>query len=506
VHERLGQLAGPRPLELLRLEGVALSLTGRLGDAAAQYEALDTAGLPDQLDGDDEEVVDAVAELALLRVTSGRLSEARRLIDWVESSPAPESSFRQASVSTARAWLSASQGAFEVATRHARTALEAVPQDHTLGATAGSPTLALGLALDALGDGDGALAVLRQGGTSEGVPRWAPPLLQFGAAVTLFRRGDWDDALAEAEAGLLSAEENSLGLGVFWPFAIGTLVSCARGELAQAQGWLERGRTVTAPRALGTEWLAYASAVRHEALGDSEAAAAVLERLTLAVIDAGASAMLLNSGADMVRLALATGRATAATRVAEALDDMTRRTASPVVAAMATWAGGLLQDDPRELEAAGHQLAAHRRVPEAARACHDAAVAAARAGDPGESRRLARRAFGVYDQLGAQQLHLRLRSDLRACGLVMRPRRSPPRPRQGWDSLTASEDTIVDLAGEGLTNSEIADRLYVSRRTVESHLGRVYTKLGLSTRTQLVAAAVRRGRRHHRQLQPGAPR
>lgn len=57
--------------------------------------------------------------------------------------------------------------------------------------------------------------------------------------------------------------------------------------------------------------------------------------------------------------------------------------------------------------------------------------------------------------------------------------------------LTAAEQTIVSLVGEGLTNTEIGQRLYISRRTVESHLGRVDGKLGLGTRGQLVSAAVR---------------
>ena len=54
--------------------------------------------------------------------------------------------------------------------------------------------------------------------------------------------------------------------------------------------------------------------------------------------------------------------------------------------------------------------------------------------------------------------------------------------------LTASEEAIVELVGQGLTNTEIGRRLFVSRRTVESHLGRVYPKLGLSSRAQPVAA------------------
>jgi DNA-binding NarL/FixJ family response regulator len=61
----------------------------------------------------------------------------------------------------------------------------------------------------------------------------------------------------------------------------------------------------------------------------------------------------------------------------------------------------------------------------------------------------------------------------------------------GVASLTASEQTIVSLVGEGLTNTEIGERLYVSWRTVESHLGRVYVKLGLATRGQRVSADVR---------------
>jgi DNA-binding CsgD family transcriptional regulator len=131
-------------------------------------------------------------------------------------------------------------------------------------------------------------------------------------------------------------------------------------------------------------------------------------------------------------------------------------------------------------------------VPEAARARHDAALLAARAGDHAEARRLAKQAFAAYDGLDAGSWHRQLRADLQVAGLSMRPRRGTERPATGWDSLTASEQTIVQQLGGGLTNTEIAARLFVSRRTVESHLGRVYAKLGLTTRSQLVAAVARR--------------
>jgi DNA-binding NarL/FixJ family response regulator len=65
--------------------------------------------------------------------------------------------------------------------------------------------------------------------------------------------------------------------------------------------------------------------------------------------------------------------------------------------------------------------------------------------------------------------------------------RSPARPTNG-ESLTSSEATIVRLVGEGLMNGEIADRLVVLRRTVESHLSRVFVEVGVTSRTQPVAA------------------
>jgi DNA-binding NarL/FixJ family response regulator len=66
--------------------------------------------------------------------------------------------------------------------------------------------------------------------------------------------------------------------------------------------------------------------------------------------------------------------------------------------------------------------------------------------------------------------------------------RSPTQPTNGGESLTPSEATIVRLVGEGLMNGEIADRLVVLRRTVESHLSRVFVEVGVTSRTQPVAA------------------
>ncbi|HSH61285.1 MAG TPA: helix-turn-helix transcriptional regulator, partial [Acidimicrobiales bacterium] len=69
------------------------------------------------------------------------------------------------------------------------------------------------------------------------------------------------------------------------------------------------------------------------------------------------------------------------------------------------------------------------------------------------------------------------------------------RPQEGWEALTASEQRVVALVAEGLTNAQIAKALFVSRHTVESHVSHVFTKLGVASRTELAARAVARGLR-----------
>ena len=79
-----------------------------------------------------------------------------------------------------------------------------------------------------------------------------------------------------------------------------------------------------------------------------------------------------------------------------------------------------------------------------------------------------------------------------AVSYARRGRGERRRPTSGWGSLTPTEVQVVDLLAEGLSNKEIAARLYVSDRTVGTHLGHVYAKLGFGSRTELTAAAVRR--------------
>jgi predicted ATPase/class 3 adenylate cyclase/DNA-binding CsgD family transcriptional regulator len=78
-----------------------------------------------------------------------------------------------------------------------------------------------------------------------------------------------------------------------------------------------------------------------------------------------------------------------------------------------------------------------------------------------------------------------------AIAYAQRGRGERKRPASGWASLTPTERDVVGLVSEGLGNKDIATRLFVSPRTVQTHLTHVYGKLGLSSRVQLVQEAAR---------------
>ncbi|WP_028066961.1 ATP-binding protein [Solirubrobacter soli] len=101
----------------------------------------------------------------------------------------------------------------------------------------------------------------------------------------------------------------------------------------------------------------------------------------------------------------------------------------------------------------------------------------------GDSRAVLRSARDTFDALGCAPWSEQARQELRASG--ERSRRRVPEAR---DELTAQELQIAQLAAEGLSNREIGQRLYLSHRTVSTHLYRVFPKLGITSRAELGAA------------------
>ena len=96
-------------------------------------------------------------------------------------------------------------------------------------------------------------------------------------------------------------------------------------------------------------------------------------------------------------------------------------------------------------------------------------------------------AFTTLDQLGATALADEAAALLRTLGAPART--GPKRSTQ----LTKREDEVLALIGAGLTSAEIGQRLYISAKTAEHHVGRVLAKLGLRSRTEAAAHAARSG-------------
>ena len=101
----------------------------------------------------------------------------------------------------------------------------------------------------------------------------------------------------------------------------------------------------------------------------------------------------------------------------------------------------------------------------------------------GDARDQLRAAYEIFVAAGARAFAERARIELRATG-----ERAPKRTAQTRDALTAREAHIARLAGQGASNPEIAAQLYISPATVAYHLRKVFTALGISSRSQLASA------------------
>lgn len=88
-----------------------------------------------------------------------------------------------------------------------------------------------------------------------------------------------------------------------------------------------------------------------------------------------------------------------------------------------------------------------------------------------------------------------------AIAYARRGRGERKRPSSGWDSVTPAEADVIALVAEGLTNPQIGERLFISKRTVQTHLYRIFHKLAVSSRAELAAEATRR-----QSVSPGASR
>jgi DNA-binding CsgD family transcriptional regulator len=153
---------------------------------------------------------------------------------------------------------------------------------------------------------------------------------------------------------------------------------------------------------------------------------------------------------------------------------------------------GLADDDAETLAAAVRAYQPGTRPLELAGACEDAGRAYARLGQAGQARPLIEQALELYENLDAGRDLARVEAGLREAG-IRRGRRGPRgRPQSGWLSLTPAEQAVASLVADGLSNPQIGDRLFISRRTVQAHLAHVFAKLDIASRAQLAAQVTAR--------------
>jgi len=308
----------------------------------------------------------------------------------------------------------------------------------------------LKLRLGALPEADAAarvaLRVLQEGDFAPG--------LAFAATVladVAIEAGERDEA--EALLALLPQEG--------WPAGVGTvLIPAARGRLRLAQG---------RPA---------------EALADFQTCAAMFssELWGTQMRDVG----YLHARAGAAQALLRLGQREAAHEVAEAELADVRGFAAPRALGVAARVAGLAEGGGRGLALLEESVSSLRSSPahlERARSLVELGSALRRAGQREAAREPLAEGMDLAARSGARPLVARAREELKATGA--RPRREW---RTGTEALTPSELRIVRLAAEGRTNREIAHELYVTLKTVEGHLTRAYTKLGIEGRDQLARA------------------
>jgi class 3 adenylate cyclase len=312
-------------------------------------------------------------------------------------------------------------------------------------------------------------------------------LLSFGA-VLAYRRGRIASAEAQAREALEVAELGTFATGTVM-FTAASLSACLieQGKLKEAQQVLESaGSRGAVPDNVMAAFLLFAQGGLHLAGGNAEAAVSVLREVANRARGWMDQTFLLPYRSLLALGLVQLGEVAEARQLAAEELELARAWGTPGVIGAAQRIAGLLADREsgiellREavatLEGSGAKL-------EHAHALVDLGTALHRAGKRNEARERLAQGLELADGCGAIALVEMAEAELRAAGA--RPRR---RALSGVGSLTPSELRVAEMATEGMTNKEIAQALFVTLRTVETHLSHAYGKLEISSRDQLPKA------------------
>jgi DNA-binding CsgD family transcriptional regulator len=311
-------------------------------------------------------------------------------------------------------------------------------------------------------------------------------VMQLKAAENDFEHGRWDDAVTGLEALTNTPGEV---YSLLLTYGLMTLIAEHRGQHRQAMRHRRElsAHQLTAGWTSASTYLLVAQALHHERAGRSQQAAA-----ELAVLLAPEHVQNVISRTDylpaLVRMALEAGDRKLAEEAADACRQDADRASLARWRAVESWCRGLVESDPAPVVVAADYFRGVDRPPALAHALEDAAVLHAFAGHREAARAVAAEAMAIYSDLGARWDSRRAVARLDRHGVRTRAR-APRRPVSGWGALTATELRVTELVAQGLSNPDIAERLVLSRRTVETHVSHILAKLRASSRGEIAASA-----------------
>ena len=318
------------------------------------------------------------------------------------------------------------------------------------------------------------------------------------AAVLRYWLGQWDDALVE----LGSDATDVPGLVYSWLrerwsalllHGVAALIAGRREQRTTAGRHLREGLALPIENLTDREnrdFLVAAHALSLEQSGETRPAMLRLAGL----IPRPANEMTLTHQwlPDLVRLALTVGERDIAQAAAEACQVEAAAGTRPAAASLRCY--GLLESDPERLrEAVAHYRAVGPAV-ELPAALEDLAVVLAERGHEEDARAALNEAVGRYEGMGARWDTRRAEGRLRPYGIRRGVRgRRAARPTSGWAALTPTEVKIAALVARGDSTADIARGMFLSRRTVQTYISHILTKLDASSRVDIVREALRHG-------------
>ena len=305
-----------------------------------------------------------------------------------------------------------------------------------------------------------------------------PIALNMRAYLLLFT-GDLSSAASLVEE--IRAATDATGIDLHPLGAMG--LAAFRGHEAEASLLIEANVSEALHRREGNHLSVamWASAVLNNGLGRYQDALAAAQRASESPLEVIYPRWVL---AELIEAAVRSGTTAAATDAYRRLAEMATATASDWALGVEARSRALLADDGEAeefYEESIEHLGRARMRAELARAHLLYGEWLRRQRRPGDAREQLRTALGMLEAMGMEGFAERARRELRATGETRTRKRSVTRQ----SALTVQEAQVAKLAREGLSNPEIGARLYISARTAEYHLSKVFIKLNITSRIQL---------------------